>query len=254
MQGFRFGCNSNDRSVSGARGLVRQGDPRVRRERKLSMTLSAEQKRERTKIERRKSIVEAATRVFHRHGLAAATMEQVAREADVSKGSLYLYFESKDELYLEISTAALRELVEKVSRVHEREFEDGKKWFFALLVAYVNHALSDVGRFLTGIGWLTSSYSVDHNHPMFVEYREQAELLHDISARAVARGQADGSIRVCGDPRLLAIQVWGAALGLIMIENRAQELGRRIVGLPSLSGVVVDFLERLFDSRCDEAR
>lgn len=212
------------------------------------MTESAARKRERTKSERRNAIIEAATRVFHQHGLAAATMEQVAREADVSKGALYLYFDSKDELYLEISTVALRDLAEEVTRVRGADFKNGKEWFFALVVTYVEHALHDVGRFLTGIGWLTSSYSVDHNHPTFIAYREQADLLTDIYACAVARGQKDGSIRVRGDPRLLAIQVWAAALGLIMVENRAVELERRISGLPALSGMALDFLERLFNA------
>lgn len=178
-------------------------------------------------------------------------MEQVAREADVSKGALYLYFDSKDELYLEISTAALRDLAEEVMRVRVADFKNGREWFFALVVTYVEHALLDVGRFLTGIGWLTSSYSVDHNHPTFVAYREQADLLTDIYACAVARGQKDGSIRVSGDPRLLAIQVWGAALGLIMVENRAVDLELRISGLPPLAGMARDFLERLFHAHDD---
>jgi len=210
------------------------------------MTQSAARKRERSKSERRSAIIEAATRVFHQHGLSAATMEQVAREADVSKGALYLYFDSKDELYLEISTVVLRDLAEHVQGVAETDFKNGKEWFFALVVTYVEHALHDVGRFLTGIGWLTSSFSVDQNHPTFVSYREQADLLTDIYARAVARGQRDGSIRIQGDPRLLVIQVWGAALGLILVENRGDELVRRISGLPPLTGMALDFLERLF--------
>lgn len=48
--------------------------------------------------ERKGQIVEAAVAVFSRLGFQRARMEDVARESGLSKGTLYLYYESKDEL------------------------------------------------------------------------------------------------------------------------------------------------------------
>jgi AcrR family transcriptional regulator len=48
--------------------------------------------------ERKAQIVEAAVAVFSRLGFERARMEDVARESGLSKGTLYLYYESKDEL------------------------------------------------------------------------------------------------------------------------------------------------------------
>lgn len=48
--------------------------------------------------ERKGQIVEAAVAVFSRLGFERARMEDVARESGLSKGTLYLYYESKDEL------------------------------------------------------------------------------------------------------------------------------------------------------------
>ena len=48
--------------------------------------------------ERKGQIVEAAVTVFSRLGFERARMEDVARESGLSKGTLYLYYESKDEL------------------------------------------------------------------------------------------------------------------------------------------------------------
>lgn len=48
------------------------------------------------------ALIEAAARVFARDGFAGTKMAQVAREADVGKGTLYEYFESKDELFLSV--------------------------------------------------------------------------------------------------------------------------------------------------------
>ncbi|WP_165985284.1 TetR/AcrR family transcriptional regulator [Streptomyces sp. YIM 98790] len=47
---------------------------------------------------RREAILSAAVRVFARHGFAAGRIEDVAREAGVAKGSVYLYFDSREEL------------------------------------------------------------------------------------------------------------------------------------------------------------
>ncbi|MBI5949010.1 MAG: TetR/AcrR family transcriptional regulator [Chloroflexi bacterium] len=47
---------------------------------------------------RRRSILEAASRVFSREGIQDATMAAVAREAGISPGAIYRYFASKDEL------------------------------------------------------------------------------------------------------------------------------------------------------------
>src|SRR5581483_8081518 len=53
------------------------------------------------------SILDAARAVFSRDGYAASSVEDVAAEAGIAKGTVYLYFKSKEELYL---AALLREL------------------------------------------------------------------------------------------------------------------------------------------------
>jgi AcrR family transcriptional regulator len=47
---------------------------------------------------RRRSILDAATRVFSEKGVELATMAEVAAEAGISPGAIYRYFENKDEL------------------------------------------------------------------------------------------------------------------------------------------------------------
>lgn len=58
----------------------------------------AASKREQYAEARARHILEAALRVFSHRGFAEATMEEVAAEAGVAKGSLYLYFPSKEDL------------------------------------------------------------------------------------------------------------------------------------------------------------
>jgi AcrR family transcriptional regulator len=57
-----------------------------------------ESKREQAREERRRQILEAALGVFSRKGFHAANVSDVAAEAGVSQGTIYWYFESKEEL------------------------------------------------------------------------------------------------------------------------------------------------------------
>ena len=52
------------------------------------------------KDEKREKLVQAAIPVFAKHGFREAKMSEIAIKADVGKGTLYEYFESKDELFL----------------------------------------------------------------------------------------------------------------------------------------------------------
>lgn len=51
------------------------------------------------RAQRRQSIVESAARLFAREGYAGSEMERVAAEAGIAKGTLYLYFPGKQELF-----------------------------------------------------------------------------------------------------------------------------------------------------------
>jgi len=64
---------------------------------------------------RRQEIIAAAERVFDRRGYAAATVDEVAAEAGLSKGSLYNYFRNKQDLFTQVFT--------DVIAVDEAEFD-----------------------------------------------------------------------------------------------------------------------------------
>ena len=65
------------------------------------------ERKEREKQQRREEIIQAAERVFYSLGLENATMDDVAAEAELSKGTLYLYFKSKEDLHFEVARKAI---------------------------------------------------------------------------------------------------------------------------------------------------
>src|SRR5580700_11749805 len=83
---------------------------------------TAPETRRRRKAERPKEILEAAFAEFSRSGYAAATLDQVAERAGVTKGTIYVYFESKEHLFIsmvrEVTKAAL-DTVHEMFETHE---------------------------------------------------------------------------------------------------------------------------------------
>src|SRR5438094_8260319 len=83
------------------------------------------------------SIEDAAMRVIARKGMAAATMQEIADEAGVAKGTIYLYFRDRDELVEKTFESAMGELHGRVEAALEKEgtFEAKLR---AVLAAQIN--------------------------------------------------------------------------------------------------------------------
>lgn len=79
--------------------------------------MGIQERKEREKERRRQQIIVAAKRVFSDKGFNKATMEDIAKEAELSPGTLYLYFKNKEELYASLSLRILQYLHIRVSHV-----------------------------------------------------------------------------------------------------------------------------------------
>lgn len=61
-------------------------------------------------IDRRRDIIQAATNSFSLYGYKATTMSQVAKQANVGKGTIYTFFTNKEELFNEIFSQLIKEM------------------------------------------------------------------------------------------------------------------------------------------------
>lgn len=88
--------------------------PKIRRDRlQRREDLGAERRREREKEQRRNAILRAARKEFFEKGFRPVTVDSIARRAELSKGAIYLYFKSKEEIYAQI-------LLRDIDKFHER--------------------------------------------------------------------------------------------------------------------------------------
>jgi AcrR family transcriptional regulator len=67
--------------------------------------------------DRRGMIVDAATKSFSLFGYKATTMDQVAKLANVGKGTIYTFFKNKEELFHEIISSLVKEMIAEAESV-----------------------------------------------------------------------------------------------------------------------------------------
>jgi len=76
--------------------------------------------RRRRKAERPQEIVEAAFVEFSRNGYATTTLEQIAERAGVTKGTIYVYFDNKEHLFISMVHEAMKATLDTIKDMFER--------------------------------------------------------------------------------------------------------------------------------------
>ena len=88
---------------------------------------------------RRQAILDAALEEFAARGFAAARLDDMARRADVAKGTIYLYFRDKESLFQELVRAMLSPLIAAIEAAALREIP-----IRALVELILNTFVSDI--------------------------------------------------------------------------------------------------------------
>ncbi|MCA0989164.1 TetR/AcrR family transcriptional regulator [Guptibacillus algicola] len=96
-------------------------------------------------FDRKVSIINAAEKSFSMFGYKATTMDQVAKIANVGKGTIYTFFKNKEELFNEIVSqmvGEMKELAETSIREEDSFFENLHRALFDVLEHRKEHKLA----------------------------------------------------------------------------------------------------------------
>lgn len=162
-----------------------------------------EPKFRRRKAERPGEIVAAALAVFAEKGFAAARLDEIAARAGVSKGALYLYFETKEELFRAVVGQAIAPniaAVRAMAEAHPGPFEDLLRGVAAQLAHIVGVTrVGSVAKMVIGEA---------RNFPEVARVWHDELVAHALAAMAgaIAAAQGRGEVKP-GDPRVYALQI-----------------------------------------------
>ncbi|HEY1448527.1 MAG TPA: TetR/AcrR family transcriptional regulator [Caulobacteraceae bacterium] len=160
---------------------------------------------------RRAEILEAAERIFVAHGYEAATIRKIADEVGVSSTALYMHFRDKDQILLEICTAAMEELLANNREISAMPI-DAVARVRMMLEAYLRFALQHPNAYRLVF---CSSPATDEIRRQHTTMQIGAECL-DRFASVIREIAAQGRLRV-GDPRSVHQVLWSACHGMITL-------------------------------------
>lgn len=170
------------------------------------------ERRLREKERRRNGIIEAAEKVFFRKGFDNASMDEVAAEAELSKGTLYLYFPNKYELEFAIGLRGFEILAGKLKRAIRRK-NSGAENLLSFARAYIRFSAEFPDYFRTIVRFESShieeitedqkQHILDRNFPL--------RLLVNV----LEQGKSDHTIRNDIPSMELAVILWSQLTGTL---------------------------------------
>lgn len=192
-------------------------------------------KRSRRKDARPGEIIEAALELFVANGFAATKLSAVAERAGVVKGTLYRYFDTKEDLF----RATVRHIVAtNLAVVEHVGHVEGE--FTALVPPLLLQAAKGVhGSRIPAVVRMVLAESRSFPDLAAIWHDEVVTPMLNGVAAIIAQGQIRGEIRA-GDPRLHALSVLGPMVTGILYQEVFGGLGD---GWPDLDGLAVQHAE-----------
>ena len=204
------------------------------------------ERRERERSARRESIVDATQELIASEGYHGLRMDAVAEAVELSKGTLYLYFENKDALCAAVATRLIDRCVARL-RDATADARTGLDAVRALLFAYADFAEEHPHHFRFALAWLSAGERMDDTTAAFQTYRGRVGQVLALVVSSIRRGKHDGTIRPEIDPLHQAIQIWASSLGVILVRLNREPVAQRVpepVNLADLMHLHVDSLAR----------
>jgi AcrR family transcriptional regulator len=137
-------------------------------------------------------IIKTATELFARYGLKKTTMDEIAENAGIAKGTIYIYFESKENLFVAIVNKEAEEYFQKLESVinsyanPEEKLKAFVHSFFEIIFDYMN---------LYNVAFNTMSEINNLMPTLQSELEQYYARTNEIIRSILQQGITDGSFR-----------------------------------------------------------
>jgi AcrR family transcriptional regulator len=175
------------------------------------------ERRQREKEQRKTEIIEAAERLFFSRNYEDVSMEDIAREVELNKATIYLYFKNKEALYATIVLRGIEILKEKYTECMKKEAPGIVK--VALMGQAYYQFAQEYPDYLRMIHFYGSE-RFSRENPCTAEIGKGYGTCRLILRDAIQEGIDDGTIRADLDPFLTSMYFMISFMGILSMENK----------------------------------
>jgi TetR/AcrR family transcriptional regulator, fatty acid metabolism regulator protein len=134
-------------------------------------------------------ILEAAVKVFAKQGFYETTIAQIAREAGVADGTIYLYFKNKDDILVQFFEFKTKQVFDRFQRILKKS-DNALEKLIKLIRRHFKEFESDMNMAMV------YQSETRRNSPLVKEQiRQMSKMYLDIVAEIVEQGQVEGCFR-----------------------------------------------------------
>ncbi len=153
------------------------------------------------------TIMESASRLFFESGYQESSMDDIAREIGVTKGTLYLYFKNKEELLCEVCRKNMKLLEDNLDKMISEDILESAKSFFKAELELPEHL-----RF----HWIFALGEINKNQRVRKILMESYENYVKIISRKLELLKERGLISRDADSRKLSLTIIALHNGIMM--------------------------------------
>jgi AcrR family transcriptional regulator len=178
--------------------------------------LGLEERRKREKENRKNAILKAARKLFFEKGFKPVTVESIAKKAELSKGSIYLYYNSKEEIYTQILLSDIDKFHDRISNLLQNP-TSASEALMKLANIYVDFFFHDreLFRILMTFMLHTSDMNLpeDLNDHIVKTTNKTIGIIEQVFKYGVERGEFPATLNL----RQNRNAVWGMLNGIISL-------------------------------------
>lgn len=188
------------------------------------------------KEKKRLLILDSARILVLERGFDSVTMDEIAEQAGLSKGTLYLYFKNKNELYLAIHNQFQEVLVTRYAEILA-ENSNGYTLLRRMSEEFIRLIKQPDNFMESFIRHETMLFEeIEKGNEEALQCQSYASKMFSYIVRAIQIGVSDGSLVADRDPKELAVLMWGAVNGITKVSFMNQ-MGKmnEVIGNQDLS-------------------
>ena len=166
--------------------------------------------------ETRKRIVAAAKKLITENGFENVSIEEIAREAEVSTGSFYTYFKKKEDIVEELNQLNFYRLAELTNEIEDQDLNDRVKYYCREFLAEIERVGIEICR-----QWIRNNITpveMEISDKKTTKYQHDYLAMRSILAEGVRRGELSADAPVDELALFFNAQLYGLMVAWCMTD------------------------------------